>query len=324
VVFVVGTIGYMLIGGAEHSLLDAVYMTVITLTTVGYEEAIAVGSRPVAQVFTMVLLLTGVGTFLYFFSSLTAFVVEGTIDHMFWRRRMSRHIDRLRDHFVVCGAGKTGEYVIRELIATNRDFVLIDMSEERVRDLHQELGVEFAAVVGDATEDAVLAAAGVERARGLIACTEGDKDNILTTFTARSINHRVRIVARCTDVAIEAKLARAGANAVVSPDRIGGLRLISEMVRPAAASFLDVMLRDSEGRWRVEEVRVEEGSDLDGAAVGALRKTRDLMVLAVAADGSWRYNPEDDFSLRSGMEVVFMCGPDAREALEKAAAPPGR
>jgi voltage-gated potassium channel len=325
IVFVVGTIGYAIIGGDGHSWLDAVYMTTITLTTVGYEEAIELSGRPWAQAFTIVLLLTGVGTFVYFFSHLTAFLVEGTLERLFWRRRMAREIGRLDDHFVVCGAGRTGEHVLHELIQTRRPFVLVDQDEVRVQELHRRYGVGFPAVVGDATEDEVLIAAGLERARGLVACVSSDKDNILVTFAARHLNPHVRIVARCSEARVEAKLERAGANAIVSPDRIGGLRMISEMVRPTVVSFLDLMLRDAQQRWRVEEVTVHKGSQLDGATPGSLRSRaiRDLAVLAVrAVDGSWIYNPGDESTFEPGMGIIFMGSPEARASLESAAALP--
>jgi voltage-gated potassium channel len=323
IVFIAGTIGYGLLGGAGHSLLDAIFMTTITLTTVGYEETIDLRSRPGGQIFTIVLLLVGAGTFVYFFSNLTAFLVEGTLERVFWRRRMAREIDRLDGHYIVCGVGNTGEHVVRELAQTRRPFVVVDQQEERLRGLHARYGIDFPVVVGDATEDTVLAAAGLARARGLVACLSSDKDNILITFTARLASPHIRIVARCADPRVEAKLQRAGANAVVSPDRIGGLRLISEMVRPTAVSFLDRMLRDSEQNWRIEEVVVAAGSLLDGAAAGAVRDRAayDLTVLAVRrTDGGWVYNPDDTLTLESGTAVIFMGSPEARASLERAAA----
>ncbi len=321
-IFVIGTIGYASIGGRNSSLLDAIYMTTITLTTVGFEEAIAVSHRPVAEIFTVLLLIAGTGTFVYFFSNLTAFIVEGTVERLFWRRRMTREINRLSDHFVVCGAGHTGEHVVRELSDTGRSFVLVDQDEARVREMHAKCAVEFPAVVGDATEDSVLVAAGLERAQGLVACVSADKDNILVTFTARNLNPGVRIVARCKDVRTEAKLSRAGANAVVSPDRIGGLRLVSEMVRPTVVSFLDVMLRDADQRWRVEEVTVGHGAALDGSTIGSLRDhgTRDLLVLALRGpDAAWIFNPDPGHLLRPGTRVVFLGSSEARSMLERAA-----
>jgi voltage-gated potassium channel len=318
-IFVVGTVGFRIIGGSGHTLLDAIYMTTITLTTVGFGEVIRVSGRPAAEAFTVLLLLFGAGTFVYFFSNLTAFVVEGTLERLFWRRRMTRDIDQLREHYVVCGAGHTGEHVARELSETHRPFVVIDQDEGRVRELHTKLGSEFAALIGDATEDEMLAAAGLARARGLVACVGSDKDNILVTFTARNLNPAVRIVARCRDVRTQAKLARAGADAVVSPDRIGGLRLVSEMLRPTVVSFLDIMLRDTERRWRVEEVTVQTGSPLEGTTIGALhgRRINDLVILALHnLDGEWIYNPAPESVLQSKSRIIFMGNPEARATLE--------
>ena len=320
-IFATGTIGYRILGDPQHSLLDAIYMTTITLTTVGFEEAVIINRRPAAEIFTVLLLLFGTGTFVYFFSNLTAFLVEGTLERLIWRRRMSREIDRLRDHYVICGAGRTGEHVLRELRDTGRAFVLVEENEGRVHELHTKFGAEFPAVVGDATEDEVLSAAGLRNARGLVACVANDKDNILVTFTARNLNPSIRIVARCRDTRTEAKLAWAGASAVVSPDRIGGLRLVSEMMRPHVVSFLDVMLRDAEGVWRVEEVSIGPGSELDGTTAGALRarRMRDFILLAVHAfAGDWLYNPGDDVVLRPDMVIVFLGTPQARTLLERA------
>lgn len=319
-IFFVGTIGYRIIGGAEHTLLDAIYMTTITLTTVGFGEVMPINDRPGAEAFTVLLLVFGTGTFVYLFSSLTAFVVEGTLGRVFWRRRMTRETNRLQDHYVVCGGGDNGEHVVRELSDTGRPFVLVDQHEGRVRELHAKFAAEFPVVLGDATDDDVLIAAGLSRARGLVACVASDKDNILVTFTARQLNPTIRIVARCRDIRTEARLVRAGADAVVSPARIGGLRLVSEMLRPTVVSFLDVMLRDTERRWRVEEVTVGPHSELDGTAVGPLRDRRipDLVVLALRMpNGSWLYNPADELVLQAETAIIFLGSPEARATLER-------
>lgn len=326
-VFSVGTIGFAIIGASQHSLLDALYMTTITLTTVGFGEVIEVNHHPGAEIFTIALLVFGTGTFVYFFSNLTAFLVEGTVQHLFWRRRMIREINKLGDHYVVCGGGHTGEHVLSELIATERPFVLVEPNEKRVLDLHARFACQFPAVLGDATEDEVLLAAGLPRALGLVTCIPSDKDNILVTFAARAMNPALRIVARCQEPGTEAKLTRAGANAIVSPDRIGGMRLVSEMMRPTVVSFLDAMLRDTNKRFRVEEVTVAAGSTLDQTTVGSVRarRLRDFILLAWrAADGSWLYNPDDEVVLRPDSAIVFLGSPEARTTLEHAARPPAR
>jgi voltage-gated potassium channel len=322
VVFLAGTAGFAWLGGPDHGWLDAFYMTTITLTTVGFEEAIPVLHRPGAQIFTIALLLVGAGAFVYFVSNLTAFLVEGTFERFFWRRRMMRRIAELSEHFVVCGGGRTGEHVVSELLATERPFVLVERDGARIAQLQAKFGDDLVVVEGDATEDDVLAAAAVERARGLLLCTNNDKDNLVAIFTARSLNPAIRIVARCGDERLQHKLERAGANSVVSPDRIGGLRLISEMVRPTVVGFLDHMMRDPKQHWRIEEVAVGAASSLDGSTVGAVRARarEDLLLVAVhEADGRWRYNPADGVVLGAGMGLVFMASPEARAELESAA-----
>jgi voltage-gated potassium channel len=325
--FVVGTVGYKVIGGAGASWLDALYMTTITLTTVGYGEVVDLEGSPGGRLFTIALLLTGVGTFVYFVSNVTAFLVEGTLDRIFSRRRMSRMIDQLRAHYLVCGGGNTGLHVIHELLATRRPFVLVERDPGRIGELQRSLGEEFPALAGDATDDATLVAAGIGRAQGLITCLGEDKDNLVVAFSARALRPALRIVARCLNDADEEKLRRAGADAVVSPNRIGGLRLVSEMVRPAAVSFLDTMLRGRDAALRVEEVTIAPGSALAGSSVAALarRAIPGLLLLALRrGDGTWHYHPDDAARLAAGMGLIFIADPAARAAVEAlAAAAPG-
>jgi voltage-gated potassium channel len=319
VVYAVGVIGFLQIGGEEATLMDAVFMTAITLTTVGYSETIDVSATSQAAMFTTMLMFAGVGSFVYFFSGLTAFMVEGGLDRLLWRRKMKRTIENLSGHFIVCGGGTTGAHIVGELLHTERPFVLIEENEDRARALFESFGLEFATVIGDATDDESLAAARVERASGLAACLSSDKDNLLVTVSGKMLNPKMRIVSRCTEDRVEGKIKQAGASAVVSPNLIGGLRMVSELVRPTAVSFLDRMLRDKDKRLRVEEHQISDRSKLKGSTVGSLRarKIADLLVMAVGqADGSWTYNPEDDTGLEPGMSVIFMGSPAARTALE--------
>ncbi len=315
---IVGTVGFKILGGSQHTWLDALYMTAVTLTTVGYQEVIVVGDSAAGQIFTMTLLVFGVGSFLYFFTNLTAFVVEGTLDRMFWRRRMRKLTSKISEHFIVCGGGKTGQYVLLELIQTNRPFVLIERDEERVEALVQRLGTDIAVIVGDATDDATLIEAGLERARGLVSCISNDKDNLVVAFSARNLRPEIRIVSRCSEQRDSQKLKKAGVDAIVTPDQIGGLRLVSELVRPAAVTFLDSMLREG-GQLRIEEVTVAPGAALATQTLGDVRKEEslDLMVIAVrTAAGAWQYNPPDTTPLPPGTGLIFMGNPDARTLIE--------
>lgn len=322
--FVAGTVGYLVIGRGETSLIDALYMTVITLTTVGYGEVVDLKAHPEGRIFTMALLLVGVGTFVYFVSNLTAFMVEGSLETVLWSRRMKRKINALSDHTVLCGGGHTGEAVLMDLVETERPFVLIERDPQRVKQLVALAGHEFPVVIGDATEDDCLEQAGIANASGLVAAISNDKDNLIVTVSARLLNADLRIIARCIDKKVSDKLIKAGANAVVSPNLIGGMRMVSELVRPAAVSFLDTMLRDKDRRLRVEEVEIQRGSPLDGRPLGALESTasRDVLIVATRrADGSWIYNPEDDVILEVGMALVLIGSPSGRRLVEEEARP---
>jgi voltage-gated potassium channel len=319
VVFATGVIGFSVVGGPDHDIIDAIFMTAITLTTVGYGETIEVSQTVEGAIFTTVLLFAGVGSFVYFFSNLTAFMVEGSLDRILWRRKMRRAIETLNGHYIVCGGGATGAHIVHELLQTERPFVLIDEDELRTRQLFEQFSREFPVVVGDATDDDTLREARIEHAKGLTSCISSDKDNLIVTVSARLLNPDLRIVSRCIDEKVTRKVRQAGAAAVVSPNMIGGLRMVSEMVRPTVVSFLDIMLRDNK-RLRVEEFPIQEGSNLAGMKIGELRarKIADVLVVAVSeADGSWTYNPDDDETLQPGKRLIFMGSPTAREAVER-------
>ena len=317
--FAAGTLGYRWLGPSQTTWMDALYMTVITLTTVGFGEIVDVSANPYGRIFTIVLLILGVGTFVYFISNLTAFFVEGRLAEALWSRRMRRTIASLDRHTIVCGCGHTGEAVIAELIHTERPLVVIERDIDRLQALEQKLGVEFPQVIGDATDDDALRAAGVERASGLVAAISNDKDNLIVTVSARLLSSNLRIVARCVETKVVDKLRKAGADAVVSPNQIGGLRLISELVRPTAVSFLDIMLRDLDRRLRIEEVPVVPGSRLVDLELGTVRRRlpRDVLIVALR-DGAaaWRYNPPDDVRLAVGDTVIFLGDPAGRGAFE--------
>ena len=318
-VFAIGVVGYTIIHPA-HSVFSAVYMTVITLTTVGYEEHISLKGNTGGEIFTVILLFLGVGTFVYFFSSVTEFVVAGHLERLMWRRKMQKAIGKLENHYIVCGGGDTGRHIVKELIATERPFVLIEMSHEILDSLHAAFGDGFPVVIGDATEDEHLIEAGIERAAGLFSSIGNDKENLIVTVSARLLNPDLRIVCKCVESMTETKIRKAGANIVISPNRIGGLRMISEMVRPAVVSFLDVMLRDEDRRLRVEESKIGVGSKLEGRTVAELRKLHVGDVLLVALrlpDGEWIYNPDDEVTLTAGMTLIFMGSPSAREEMER-------
>lgn len=319
-------VGYRLLGGPEVTLLDAIYMAVITVATVGYGEVVDTSSNPSLRVFNMFVILFGIGIMLYVFSASTAFIVEGELKDIFRRRKMLKQIRDLRDHFIVCGAGETGQYVVQELLKTKNRFVVIDRNEEHLEKV-QNLG-EFPVLKGDAADEEVLETAGLARARGLVTVLPEDKDNLMVTVTARQKNPTVRIVARCADARMADRLVRAGANSAVSPNMIGGLRLASELIRPHVVGFLDLMLRYQEKTIRVEEITVPEESPWVGKTIHETGIHRNLELLALALrkpDGVMKYNPQSDTVLASG-DVLLVMGDveriwKAREAAGAALSP---
>ncbi len=307
-VVILGATAYYQLGDGRWSYFDCVYMTLITLSTVGFAETLeGMDAMPEARALTLVLIVVGSGTLVYFLSNFTALVVEGDLRGILRARRMQKRIDNLEKHIVVCGAGNTGEHVIGELVDAGVSFVVVDQDEERVRVLGDDLGTELLQVVGDATDDHTLEKAGVTRARGVIAALTTDKDNLFVTISVRHLNPEARIVAKAIDSTTTPKLRRAGAHAIVSPNYIGGLRLVSEMIRPQAVQFLDRLLRE-DNKLRIEDVEVPDSASIVGHTLAqcAIRQTGALVIAIRTADGKYVYNPGPDVKLDAGSHLIVI------------------
>jgi len=312
----VGTATYKYIGGEQATLLDSLYMVVITIATIGYGEIIDLSHSPGGRIFTMFLSFAGVGIMTYIIMSLTAFGVEGELNEAFRRRKMEKRIEKLRDHYIVCGADGVGTHVARELLATQRPYIVVDVDREKIERLHGgEDGPAF--VVGDATDNATLEKAGIERAHGLFAVTGDDNQNMVISLSARQLNAKIRVVARCEEARNSEKMQRAGADSAVSPTRIGGLRIASEMLRPAVVNFLDVMLRREDLALRIEELTVPATMVGRKLATLELHRFRKLLLLAVRTGDGWTYNPARDYVMQAGETLVFMGSPEERVQLER-------
>jgi voltage-gated potassium channel len=309
-VVLVGGIGFKAMAGAQHSFLECAYNAFIFVSTVDrpfdgeLEESCGLGYR----IFTMFLVISGLGTILYGVSTITALIVEGELTDALRRRRMENKIKKLRSHYIVCGVGETGFYIAEELYKIGVPFVVIENSKqqiERLRNLPDMLFVE-----GDATADLVLKKAGIESASGIILALHSDQDNLFVTLSARQLNPKIKIVAKCIDPGNDTKLLRAGANEVVSPSAIGGLRMVSVMVRPMVVTFLDKMLRDPHETTRIEEMIVREGCDIAGKTIAEARlgNRASILVLAVKPTDAQQfiYRPTPETKLSSGAVVVIM------------------
>jgi voltage-gated potassium channel len=312
IVIIGGGVGYWLIGDGRWPLGDCLYMTVITITTVGYAEVLqGMDTVEYARLFTVILLVFGTGSIVFFASTVTAFIIEGDLRNVLFASRLKKRIKRMKDHVVVCGAGSTGRNVIEELIKTGVPVVAIDTRESELKeiaDAHPK--AEFSFVVGDATDDDVMAQVNLATARGVVAALSSDKDNLYLTVSARQQNPNARIIARCAELSHVEKIRRSGADSVVSPNYIGGLRMVSEMLRPSVVRFLDDMIRDRRAAYRIEEVTLGDGARSLGDTLrdARVRERFGMTVLAMRGkdDPTWTYNPDASERLSPGMTLVVL------------------
>ena len=318
-VVLVGATAYYGVGEGRWSWFDCFYMTIITLSTVGFAETLeGMNDIPEARAVTIALIILGSGTLLYFISSLTALIVEGDLQGILRRRSMQRAIGTLSGHVIVCGIGTTGRHIATELQAVGIPFVVVDEKGDLLEELTEEFGEDLLYVVGDATDDHVLELAGVDRARGVISALNDDKANLFVTITARALNPTARIVAKSIEPSTEAKLRRAGADAVVAPNYIGGVRLFSEMVSPKTVAFLDRIVQFGGGiSVGIEAIDIPESSPLAGKRLAEtdLRAAGALVVAVHRADGDYIYNPGSEQRLQAGDSLIVLAESADVEAL---------
>ncbi len=316
VVFTVGTLvlyGLGLQAGKEWSLFDCVYFAMITMSTVGYGETL-LGMETLTSIrlVTMFLIVGGMGAMVLFASNITAFFIEGDIQRIWRGRRTVKAIENMSGHVVLCGVGQTGFHVARELLSNQSPFVVIDPRPEpldRVLALGSERGWQPPTIQGDATDDDVLERAGIRRARGLVTTIGRDQDNLFIIVSARQMNPQLRIVSKAVQPDSISKLERAGADGVVAPEMIGGLRIASELVRPAVVTFLDEMRKDTDRNIRIEDIHLPQDSPLVGTMLRdtGIREQTQALVLAIrGANDEYHYNPPGDYSLEPGDALVVL------------------
>ena len=314
-VLLAGTLGYRLLRGAHYSWVDCFYMTFITIASIGFSEIVDVSQYEYGRLFTVLVSLMGMGVLGYVLSTLTAFMLESDLNIEWRRRKMLQKIAKLEGHFIVCGAGRVGSNVVNELEVTGRPCVII---EPEIEAIHKYLEIHPGQLFlqGDATDDAVLIAAGLMRARGVFAVAHDDNDNLVISLSVKQLNPGLRVVARCHDLKNADKVRRAGADEIVSPDFTGGLRLVSAMVRPQVVNFLDDMLKSDDG-LRMEEIILPD--NMESKHLSVLHPGgQDFVVLAVRQQqGKWAFNPHGRHPIHSGDVLMVMTTPNGRKQLEQ-------
>jgi voltage-gated potassium channel len=310
VIFFLGTLGYYILGNGEIELLHCAYMTVITLTTIGYGEVIEVTGHSDRMVYTIVLTFLGMGVMLYFVSTLTAFIIDGELRALVRSNRMRSKIEDYENHFIIAGIGETGRYVLEEMRTSNRPVVVIERDADRADELIAERGLDVPVICGDGTEDATLKSAGIERAAGVVFSLGNDRDNLFATITARRIDPQIRIVTRGEDPQSEQKFLMAGATSVIYTNVLGGMRMAAEVIRPQVTTFLDLMMRDHGHFRRVEELPIPDHSPMIGEKLRdtKIRHHTDALIIAIydCEEDEYHFNPTPDYVITQNTKLIVL------------------
>ena len=320
-IFAAGVSGYMLIEG--WSLIDAIYMTVITITTVGFSEVHEMSET--GRMFTIVLVITGVATFLYVAGSLVQFMVEGRIREIMGRRTLDKKIAHLKSHYIVCGYGRIGRVLCQHFNAhPSVRQVVIEVSPDRIPELESD-GMLY--ISGDASEEETLLAAGIKKAKVLVAALARDVDNVFLVLTARQLNPNLFIVARATEKRAKSKLLAAGANRVESPYDVGAVSMAQRVLRPSVTSFMDLVFAYDRKDIKMEEIRVDPASSLVNTMLkdSGIRQKFNLIIIAIKGPhGDMLFNPSFETMIKGGDTVIAMGKSDDLSGLEKILRPNDR
>lgn len=298
----VGSTGYMVLEG--WNFMDSFYMTIITLATVGYGEVQPVSFK--GRIFTIMLIILGGGYFLYVVGNVIQFLVEGRIRVVLGRRKLDRQINKMKDHYIICGYGRIGRVLARFLIARYINVVVIEKSQARVPKLDED---DIIYLIGDAKEESVLEAAGIHRARGIIPTVATDADNVFLVLTAKQLNPNLFIVARAEQNAVKRTLLAAGADKVISPYDLGARRMAHAILRPTVIRFLEMAFTDESVDIQIEEIRVSPNSKLVGMTMmeSGIRQKYDLMIIVIKKqDDSMTFNPKADTIIEAGDVMVVV------------------
>ena len=295
-----GTAGYMGIEG--WNFLDSLYMTIITLATVGFREVHDLSFK--GKLFTIFLIFGGVGTVLYALSTGARVILEGELKEIFGRRKLEKKIKELRDHYIICGYGRMGKIISKELKSEGVKFVVIEKTPVSLEENEDVLLLR-----GDATRDNILGEAGIEKARGLISVLPTDAENLLVVLSARGLNPNILIVARAAEEDSEQKFLRAGATKVVSPYHIGGLRMAHTVLKPTVVDFIEFATRSGNIELQMQKILIQDGASLLGMTLEECGIGKDLGVIVVAikqSTGDTRFNPTFKSTIKPGDTLIAL------------------
>lgn len=309
-----GTVGYMMIEG--WNFLDSIYMTIITLASVGFKEVRELSDN--GRIFTIFLIIGGVGTVLYALNNGAKIILEGEFKEIFGRRRLEKRIKEMKGHYIICGYGRMGKIICRELRNRHVKHIIIEKNPEI--DISEREDILL--LQGDATSDEVLKEAGIERAKGLISVLPTDAENLYVVLSARELNPDLFIVARAGEEGSEQKLIRAGANRVVSPYHIGGLRIAHTVIKPAVVDFIEFATRTGNIDLQMEEIAVKDGSKIAGMTLDECGIGRDLGIIIVAIQrvgGEMKFNPTFRTTIKPGDVLIALGETSKLKRLEELA-----
>ena len=308
----IGTAGFVFIAG--YSPFDAFYMTLTTMTTVGYGEIHPLGHA--GRVFNSFLIVFGVTTIFIAIGAMTQTIIEQEFGEVIGKRRKKRMIDKLKDHYIVCGFGRVGRGAAAELQHAHVPFVVVDMNPDRVE---MAINAGMLAVVADSTHDETLRQVGIDRARGLVAALATDADNLFVLLSAKGLNHKIYVAARAAEESAEEKMRRAGADAVFAPYSITGHRLAQSLLRPHVVQFLDFTTQNIGMDVSIEQVRISENSEVVSKTIKDMQLSRDLGVIVMAVrknDGKMLFNPPAETAVHGGDYLIVMGPLQKLRALE--------